>query len=534
MNSTSGELQRVSAATWIGFAAMGLGMFMAILDVQIVATSLPTIGQALLIGPDEISWLQTAYLVAEIVAIALTGFLTRVFSMRWTYVGAVAAFTAASVGCAVSHGFAALVVWRVLQGFAGGTLIPTVFSAIFLMFPTGRQGLATTLAGVLAVLAPTVGPIAGGWMTTRYSWHWLFLVNVVPGIVAAGSAALLLPTGDLDPGEFASIDFRSLLMLASGLAALEIGLKEAPGRGWLSPVVLALLAATIVAGAIFMRRSRRAPVPVVEIGLFAERRFVLGCALSFACGFGLFGSVYLMPVFLGYVRGHDALETGAIMLATGLAQLLVAPLAVGAERRLDARLLTAAGFAAFGIGSLLSAGQTVATDEAGMFWPQVLRGTAIMFCILPPTRLALGDLPPERIGDGSALFNLMRNLGGAIGLALIDTVIYGRSPGYAVDLASRLRAGDPSAATAIGISPDLLARSLHGPIDAAAQALVGPLIHRAALTEAINEAWLLVASVMLAAALLAPFVRGARSVRPAARPQEPRPRRECECEGQGR
>ncbi len=497
--------EAVAVATWLGFAAMCIGMFMAILDVQIVATSLPTIGNALAVEPDRISWLQTAYLVSEVVAIATTGLLTRALSMRWLYVGAVTAFAAASLGCAASDSFTDLVAWRVIQGFAGGTLIPAVFSAVFLLFPFRRQGLATTLAGVLAVLAPTVGPIAGGWITATYSWHWLFLVNVAPGIVAAVSTVAFLPAGSTELGELASVDPGSLLGLGGGLAALEVGLKEAPGRGWLSLPVLGLLLVAALAAAIFVRRSRTAAVPVVDLGLFRERRFVFGCALSFACGFGLFGSVYLMPVFLGYVRGHDALETGSIMLTTGLAQLLVAPIAVAAERRLDARWLTAFGFAAFAAGSLLSVGQTVGTDAAGMFWPQVVRGAAIMFCLLPPTRIALGDLPPDKVGDASSLFNLMRNLGGAIGLALIDTVVYGLSPGYASELTSRLQAGDTAAATMIGISPELLASKLHTGVDAATQALVAPLIQRAALTQAIGEAWLLIGAVAIAAVILVPF-----------------------------
>ena len=182
-----------SVSTSIGFAMMCVGMFMAILDVQVVATSLPTIQSALDIPPDQMSWVQTAYLCAEVVAIPLTGLLTRLFSMCWLFVLSISVFTIASVGCAVSGNFPVLIAWRVLQGFSGGTLIPSVFSAVFLLFPLARQGVATTFAGVLAVLAPTVGPVVGGWITETYSWHWLFLINVAPGIVAAVLAGILLP-----------------------------------------------------------------------------------------------------------------------------------------------------------------------------------------------------------------------------------------------------------------------------------------------------------------------------------------------------
>src|SRR5664279_3571311 len=176
----------IAVSASIGFAMMCVGMFMAILDVQVVSTSLPTIQRALAIPPDQMSWIQTAYLVAEVIAIPLTGFLTRLLSMRWLFVVAISTFTVASLGCAASPSFDALIAWRVLQGFSGGTLIPAVFSAVFLLFPLRQQGVATTIAGVLAVLAPTVGPIVGGWITHTYSWHWLFLINVLPGIIAAG------------------------------------------------------------------------------------------------------------------------------------------------------------------------------------------------------------------------------------------------------------------------------------------------------------------------------------------------------------
>ena len=374
----------------VGFAMMCVGMFMAILDVQVVATSLPTIQNALDIPPDQMSWVQTAYLIAEVVAIPLTGFLTRLLSMCWLFVLSVSVFTLASVGCAASDHFPMLIAWRVLQGFSGGTLIPGVFAAVFLLFPVSRQGLATTFAGVLAVLAPTVGPIVGGWITETYSWHWLFLINVFPGIVSAFVASALLPRAAIRLGEARRLDILSLALLAIALSALEIALKEAPTRGWSSAFVLGLLALSLASGVSFVRRTLNAAHPIVNLATFSDRRFAIGCVLSFVLGIGLFGSVYLMPVFLAFVREHDAFEIGKIMLVTGLCQLLVAPIAVALEQRLDARLLTAFGFALFAVGLALSGGQTPETDFDAMFWPQILRGVAIMFCLLPPTRIEIG------------------------------------------------------------------------------------------------------------------------------------------------
>jgi DHA2 family multidrug resistance protein len=493
------------ARTWIGFATMCVGMFMATLDVQVVATSLPTIQEALGIRPDQMSWVQTAYLIAEVIAIPLTGFLTRMLSMRWLFVLAIGVFTLASAGCAASDSFGALISWRVLQGFSGGTLIPAVFSAVFLLFPIQRQGMATTLAGVLAVLAPTVGPIVGGWITETYSWNWLFLINVLPGIVSAVLATALLPRAPMRLREVRTLSILSLSLMATSLAALEIALKEAPQRGWTSALVAGLLALSLASLVGFVRRTLRASHPIVDLRNFADRSFTIGCILSFVLGIGLFGSVYLMPVFLAFVRHHDALEIGTIMLVTGVAQLVMAPVAVALERRLDARLLAAAGFAVFAVGLGLSAWQTRHTDYDGMFWPQVIRGVAIMFCLLPPTRLALGHLDKIRVPDASGLFNLMRNLGGAIGIALIDTVIYSRAPVYGVEIAHKLQTGDMATAKFVGLPLDVFAARWSQPLNAGTRALLEPLITDAALTQAINDAWAMVAILTVAACICVPF-----------------------------
>jgi MFS transporter, DHA2 family, multidrug resistance protein len=499
---------RVPLAVWAGFGMMCLGMFMAILDIQVVATSLPMIQGALRIAPDQMSWVQTVYLIAEVIAIPLTGLFTRALSMRWLFVAAIAVFTLASAGCAASDGFAALVGWRILQGLAGGTLIPAVFSAVFLLFPERLHPVATTFAGIVAVLAPTLGPVVGGWVTETYSWHWLFLINVAPGVLAVATAGFLIPPGRPEWRHLRRLDGLSTILLAVALATLEIGLKEAPDRGWLSPIALLLFATTLAAGTLFIRRTVRAQDPVVDLRTLTDRRFAIGCTLSFLLGIGLFGSVYLMPVFLAFVRGHGSLRIGETMLVTGIAQLITAPVAVFfLERRLDERLLTALGFAAFGAGCAMSAFDTRDTDFAGMFWPQVLRGSAIMFCILPPTRLALGHLLPERIPDASGLFNLTRNLGGAIGLALIDTVLYGRAPMHAEALLMRLQAGDAGAAIAVGLPPELVAAQAGRALDAMALAIIRPLVEKAAFVHAVNESWGLLAALIVLGLVSLPFLR---------------------------
>jgi DHA2 family multidrug resistance protein len=486
-------------ATWFGFILMCLGMFMAILDIQVVATSLPTIQDALAISPDAMSWIQTAYLIAEITAIPLTGWLTRALTLRWLFVIAIFIFTLTSIGCAFSSNFASLVTFRVFQGFAGGTMIPAVFTGIFLLFPARSHPVAGTIAGIVAVLAPTIGPVVGGWITTHYSWPWVFLVNVVPGVIAVFATPFLLPWGRFRLNQLRNFDVVSLALMALALASLEIGLKQAPQHGWFSAICLGLFAFCAITAWQFAVRSLKATHPVVEVALLKVRPFLVGCILSFCLGVGLFGAVYLMPVFLAFVRHHDALQIGSIMLVTGAAQLVAAPIAGALESRLNPRWLSAFGFSLFAVGLGLSAFESRVADFDEMFWPQVMRGFAAMFCLLPPTRLALETLPHKQVPDASGLFNMMRNLGGAVGIALIDTVLYGRTSGHAEALRQRLVAGDASAAQAIGL--DRL------PSDLSA---AGPMIEQAAFAASANEAWALLSAVALFGLLLIPFAKPRR------------------------
>jgi MFS transporter, DHA2 family, multidrug resistance protein len=473
---------------------MCLGMFMAILDVQVVVTSLSVIQVALDIGADRMSWVQTSYLIAEIIAIPLTALLTRVLSMRLLFAVATVVFTLASIACAASFDFTSMIVARVIQGFAGGILIPIVFAAVFLLFPKSQEALATTTGGMLAVLAPTLGPLAGGWITENLSWHWLFLINVIPGIVALLVGLVNLPRVAPSFGELRHLDWSSLVALAIGLAAFQIGLKNAPEMGWDSTTVVLSFAFFAVFGTYFVLRTLNRSLPIVQLKLFADQSFLAGCLMSFALGAGLFGSVYLLPVFLALVRGHGPLAIGVIMLVTGVTQLVCAPLAVQLEKRSDERMLAGAGFVIFAVGLWLSSSDTIQSDYDEMFWPQVIRGIGVTLCFLAPTRLALGHLASADVNDGSSLFNLTRNLGGAIGIALIDTVLFTRTPQFADDLLERLKAGDEEAARITGLS--LQDTNFEDPMSL--MTIMGD-IEVAALTQAANEAWILLAAITFAA-----------------------------------
>ncbi len=482
------ESRQALIARWTGFTAMCLGMFMAVLDIQIVVTSLTVIEAALGIGVERMSWVQTAYLIAEVIAIPLSGLLTRVLTLRWLVTGAIAGFTLASIACACAGSFEQLIVARVLQGLAGGVLIPLVFSAIFLLFRPGiEQTVATTMGGVLAVLAPALGPISGGYITEHFSWHWLFLINVIPGIVTGLGALICLPREKQRFGLLKGLDWLSLALIAVALASLEIALKEAPGRGWLSGTVAGLLAVSLICLGLAIRR----PAAVVDFTLLKDRNLAFGCAISFLLGAGLFGSVYLLPVFLSLVRHHGPFDIGLIVMVTGIAQIIAAPVSVFLDRKFGARVLTAIGFGCFGIGLAMSGFETRGSDYNELFWGQVMRGSFAALCILPATRFALGLLPLDKVGDASGLYNLSRNLGGAIGIALVDTVLFSRGPEHAAALTDLMTADPPAAAALMGMSD----AELPDPDDPLGMMGVMDYVQEASLTMAINEAWLMLSGL---------------------------------------
>ncbi|WCM25886.1 DHA2 family efflux MFS transporter permease subunit [Sphingomonas sp. QA11] len=493
------DLDSPGVRVWLGYGLMCLGLFMAILDLQIVATSLPTIQRGLNINPDQMSWVQTAYLTAEVVTIPLSGLMMRALSLRWLTALAIGGFTIASAACALSTGFEMLVVTRIVQGAFAGMIIPLVFTAVFMLFPSRLEALATSIAGALAVLAPSLGPVAGGWITQSFNWHWLFLVNIAPGVAATVGTAWLLPRGDSDFRLLRHCDGVGLGLLAAALGLLQVGLKQAPSDGWLSLTVIGLLVGALVAMLAFVRHSLARPAPLVRLAVLRDGRVATGSALNFALGAGMFGAAYLMPLFLALVRDLDALAIGEIMLVTGVAQLVATPLAVILEKRVEPHLLSIFGFALFGVGFLMSGFQAPDSDAAAMFWPQIVRGAAIMLCILPPTRLALGHLAVTDVPNASGLFNLMRNLGGAVGIALIDTIVFNRTPTLASGIIARLHAGDVPTARLLGLPIDEFLARHNEPIDADTRALIEPLIRHHALTGAINEAWLAIGTIMLIA-----------------------------------
>jgi DHA2 family multidrug resistance protein len=505
---------------WLGFGAMCVGMFMAILDIQVVASSLTTIGDALGLSKSQLGWIQTSYLMAEVIAIPLTSLLTRGFSLRWLFAAATCAFTLASIGCALSGSIGALLAFRVAQGFFGGMLIPAVFTAVFTLMPERDRLRATTIAGLFALLAPTLGPVVGGYLTQTQSWHWIFFINVVPGLAVTALVANYVHAGAPDRTALRRLDLFGLVSFATSLALLELLLNEGPSRHWQGNFVAVTIVACILSGALGIWRCLTATHPFVDLKRFGNIGFAAACIFSFVLGLGLFGSIFIMSLFLGLVREHSPLIIGEILMVTGVAQLLTAPLSAWAETRAAPRLLTMLGFGLFGAGLLANGFVTPQSDFAALLWPQALRGGALMLCLLPTARLALDIWPAAQVPEASALFNLLRNLGGAIGIALIDTMVQERARGHVATVVARLQAGDPVTARWVGLPVALFHNRPMGPVDDMTRIMVTPLIERAALTQVLNEAWIALA-ILFALSLLALPLMGRLKVKPgsSARPQ---------------
>jgi len=418
---------RIDPKRLAAFMAMCFGMFMAFLDIQIVSSSLTDIQAGLAASGDEIPWVQTAYLMAEVVAIPLSGFLSRALGTRVLFAISAAGFTAASVFCGFSSSIESMIVWRALQGFIGGGMVPTVFAAIYTMFPKSRQAMVTPIVGLIATLAPTVGPTIGGYITDTMSWHWLFFINIVPGILVTIAALALIDFDKPDYSLLDHFDWCGLLSMAGFLGALEYVLEEGPRHDWFEEdaIFYAAIVSALSAAAFFWR-VLTAKSPIVDLRAFANRNFALGSLFSFVLGIGLYGLTYLYPLYLAQVRGYNALMIGETLFVSGLAMFAVAPIVGKLSAKYDPRFMLITGFLLFALGTYQVHYLTKDWDFWELFWPQIFRGIGLMAAIVPVTNVALGTLPPDRIKNASGLFNLTRNLGGAIGLAALTTLLNDR------------------------------------------------------------------------------------------------------------
>jgi MFS transporter, DHA2 family, multidrug resistance protein len=489
------------------FLFMVFGMFMAILDIQIVSSSLAEIQAGISASADEISWVQTSYLIAEVVMIPLSGMLSRILSTRILFTGSAIGFTLMSFMCAMSGSINEMMVWRALQGFIGGAMIPTVFAVTFTIFPADKRTIITPVIGLIATLAPTIGPTVGGYLTDLFSWHWLFLINVVPGIaVAIGSWFLI----DFDKPDFKlakNFDWLALALLAIFLGTLEYALEEGPGENWFeSRLILSLTLICVTAGTTFFWRVLTSDHPLVDFTAFKNRNFTSGSIFSFTMGIGLYGLTYLYPVYLARVQHYSALQIGETLFVTGVAMFLTAPVAGRLSAKMDPRVMIALGFIGFAIGTWMASAITVDWSYSELLIPQILRGVSLMLCMVTITNVSLGTLSPMQLRGASGLFNLTRNLGGAVGLAVINTVMNSRMDLHLARLHEAVSWGKPQAEATLDNMTRALS-SLGSDAGAAALSKLAGIVRRQAMTMAIADVFLLLTFLFIGIILLLPLMR---------------------------
>ncbi|MGH7097440.1 MAG: DHA2 family efflux MFS transporter permease subunit [Stellaceae bacterium] len=492
------------------FVVMCVGMFIALLDIQIVASSLQDIGGGLSAAQDQIGWVQTAYLIAEIIVIPLSGWLTRVFSTRWLFAASAAGFTVASLLCGLAWNIESMIVFRALQGLLGASMIPTVFTSSFHYFQGPRRVYSAAVVGTIASVAPTLGPVIGGWITDTLNWHWLFYVNVVPGVAVAILAALLVRIDEPDWKLLKDADYSGIALMAVALGTLEYVLEEGSRWNWFDDATIrncAWIAA--IAGVLFVIRSLTFARPVVDLRALGNRNFLLGCILSFVTGIGIFSTIYLTPLFLGYVRGFSAWQTGLAIFSTGVASLIGVPVYVLLARKIDLRWLMMFGLASFGL-SMWSFSYITHDWGAGqLLVPQILRGFPQVFAVAPAVILGLGSMPPERLKYASGLFNMMRNLGGAVGIAVCGAILNAQTNFHFETIASHLTpANGPMERLLAGLTQryGALPGSLDGGHIAALKQL-WLLAYREASTLAYADAFRAIMLAFIVATFLVPLLR---------------------------
>jgi DHA2 family multidrug resistance protein len=502
---------------WFGVLAMVFGLFMAIMDVQIVTSSLTQIQGGLSASIDEISWVQTAYLIADVVMVPLSGTLSRLLSTRVLFVTAALGFTGASALCATATSLGQMIVFRAMQGFSGGAMMPLVFPVIYTKFRMPQLATVMVLISLILNLSSTLGPTIGGYLTDTFSWHWLFLVNIVPGIAVAVTVWLLI---DIDKPELSLLrhfDLTGLVLMALFLGCLQYALQEGPRWDWFSDnTIFAAVVVSSIASAFFFWRVLTYHQPIVDLRVFTNRNFTLGSFYTFVVGTGMYGTTYLVPLFLAQVRGFSSLQIGETVVVTGLAQLAMSPISPLLARKMDLRLMLSIGIGLFAVAMYLTAGLTNQAGFVELLVPQVLRGMALMMCYIPANLIALSSVPQDKLKNAAGLYNLTRDLGGAIALATIGTVMNNRLHFHWNRLIEDINPARPAVQHFLDMQAGRLDPLVPGDTGRAAVKLLANLVQREALVLTYNDAIMLLGSLFVAALFLMPLVR-----RPRATPVSP-------------
>jgi len=502
---------------WLGVLAMVVGLFMAIMDVQIVTSSLTQIQGGLSASPDEISWVQTSYLIADVVMVPLSGTLSRLLSTRVLFVTAALGFTGASALCATATSLGQMILYRAMQGFSGGAMMPLVFPVIYTKFRMPQLATVMVLISLILNMSSTLGPTIGGFLTDTWSWHWLFLVNLAPGIAVAITVWFLI---DIDKPEWSLLrhfDLSGLVLMALFLGCLQYALQEGPRWDWLSDdTIFAAVVVSSIASAFFFWRVLTYHQPIVDLRAFTNRNFALGSFYTFVVGTGMYGTTYLIPLFLAQVRGFSSLQIGETVVVTGLAQLAMSPISPLLARKMDLRVMLGIGIGLFAVAMYLTASLTNQAGFVELFVPQVVRGIALMMCYIPANIIALSSVPQDKLKNSAGLYNLTRDLGGAIILATIGTLMNSRQHFHWNRLIEDINPARPAVQHFLDMQSNRLDALVPGDTSRTAVKLLANLVQREALVLTYNDAIMLIGGLFVAALFMMPLVR-----RPRATPMSP-------------
>ena len=438
-------MSETGARKWIITLTVILASVIELVDTSIVNVALPQMMGNLGATLDEVAWVVTAYVVANVIVVPMTGFLAAAFGRRNYFAGSIVLFTVASFFCGHATNIWELVAFRFIQGIGGGALLSTSQAILVETFPPEELGLANGLFGLGVVVGPTLGPTLGGWITDNYSWPWIFYVNLPIGIVAT-LLTMSFIRESRDRREVGAIDFAGIALLIVGIGSLQIVLERGERDDWFAApyiTVLTILSAAGVAG--FIWRELAAEHPVVDLRVFKDRSLAVGTLFTFILGFGLYSSVFIFPVFAQNLLGFTAMQTGLILLPGGMATAFMMPI-VGKllQRRVPAQLMNALGFICFFFFTYLLSKSTLDSGRQDFFWPLILRGLGLGLLFVPLTTMALSGLRGKDIPQGAGMTNMMRQLGGSFGVALIATYIQKRSWSHRQTLLEHVTIYDPT------------------------------------------------------------------------------------------
>ena len=419
--------QAVPLRVWIAVASGLLGAFMAILDIQITNSSLRDILGTLSATPEEGSWISTSYLVAEIVVIPLTGLLCRIFSMRLFMLGTTLLFLIFSTLCGNAWSLESMIVFRMMQGLTGGAMIPLSMTLVMLKLPLHKRAVGMALFGLMVTLAPALGPTVGGYLSEMYGWPSIFYINWIPGILLLAGIAYGLEIAPTNLALLGTMDWLGIGFMALGLGSLTIFLEEGNLKDWFDSNFIITFAGLAVVGLLgWVTTSLYEKSPFVNLKLYTQRNFFVSAILSAVFGVALYGSVFLMPLFLGQVIDYTPLQIGQVTAWFGLPQLLIMPFVARLSAKVDNRILCSFGLLLYGISCFMNANLDATTGYDDLVWTHVVRALGHPFIMLTLSNFAIRDVPAHDMPSASSLYNMTRHLGGSVGIALLATLLTNR------------------------------------------------------------------------------------------------------------